>query len=81
MLVSVGLYKIVVWNKPNGTYYHKVIKSYFRGNYHVGYKNRYGHVVVDVIDIEFYIKSPRKLVRKKLLRRVRSFIDKLEKNI
>ena len=81
MLVIKGFYQIVIWYKPKTrVYYHRLIRG-FRGRYEVGYINSYGHEVVDVIDIEFYIEKPRKLYQKKLLNNLRCLIDKLDKKL
>lgn len=72
---------MIIWYKPKTkVYYHRLIKD-FRGRYEVGYINSYGHIVVHVIDIEFYFEKPRKLFLRKLLRNLGSLIDKLEKKI
>lgn len=67
--------KIVVWKKPNGTYYYKMVRGYY-ATYEVGYVNSYDHVVVLVIDNLPYrdFRIPYKL---RLKRKLIYFINKM----
>lgn len=81
MLVTKGLYRLVIWYNPNKKiYYHKLLRG-FREQYKIGNENSYGHVIVDVIDLQFYIEKPCKLFFKRLLRKLISFLEKKERRL
>lgn len=71
---------IVVWYNPHkDIYYWKYVYNLF-DKYYVGYTNQYDHKVIVVIDLfrDIIYKVP---LRKKVLRKIISFLHKIEKNI
>lgn len=67
--------KIVVWhNQKKDTYYYKIVSGYYR-DYRVGESNQYNHIIVLVDD--FYKPSYRVSIKKRLIRRLIRFLEKL----
>ena len=67
--------KIVIWYKPkDNSYYYKIVRGCYC-NYEVGYINRYGHVIILVIDIfkDIYYKPS---LKKRVLTKIISFLQK-----
>ena len=76
MLVNRGHNKLVIWFNPNrNIYYYRLIRGFYN-NYVVGNKNQYDHVIVLVIDLEY--EKQRTSIRKRLIRRFISFLEKIE---
>ena len=72
------MYIVVVWhNLKKDTYYHKIIKGLYK-NYYVGYINQYNHEIIDIIP-NVYLKKNKVPLRKKVLKRLISFLQKLNK--
>lgn len=74
------MFLIVVWFNPNKkTYYYKIVKGYYK-RYFVGYRNSYDHEVILIIPLkqEIFYKQP---LLKKVLMRIISFLQNIEKNI
>lgn len=70
--------KLVVWHNLNyDSYYYKIIKGYY-GVYEVGYINQYNHEIVLVID-KIYFQVYKPPIKKRVLRKMISFLQKLEK--
>lgn len=65
--------KIIIWKKPNNTYYYKIIKGHYIP-YEVGYKNSYGHEIVLIIsNLEYRVrKTP---IKKRIKRKLIDYID------
>lgn len=77
MLISRGHHKVIIWYNPNkNIFYHKAVKGYYR-NYVIGEKNQYKHQIVDIIDLEFY--EFKYSLKKRLLRKLISFLEKIER--
>lgn len=72
--------KLVVWYVPKKNYYYyKIINGGYR-NYHVGLKNSYDHeiiIVVDDIYLEQYKVSKFTQLKRRLKRKLISFLEKL----
>ena len=67
--------KLIIWKKPNNTYYHKFVKTHYT-DYYVGYKNSYGHEVVYILThLEFRIKKAP--FKNRLKRKLINYIDKI----
>lgn len=76
MLVNRGVNKLVIWFNPNkNIYYYRLIRGFYN-NYAVGNKNQYDHVIVLVIELEY--AKHRTPFRKRLIRRLISFLEKYE---
>lgn len=74
-MYSQTLSRIVVWKKPNNTYYYRLVKGKY-ADYFVGYKNQYDHEIVLIIDsLEYRIRKTSK--KKKFKKKVIEFIEKL----
>ena len=60
-MYSKTLSRIVIWKKPDDTYYFRVIKGHYV-DYKVGYINQYNHKIVLIIDsLEYRVsKIPKK---------------------
>ena len=72
------MYIIVVWhNLSKDTYYHKIIKGFYK-NYYIGYINQYNHEIIDIIP-NVYLKNYKVPLRKKVLKKLISFLQKLNK--
>lgn len=68
--------KIVVWhNQKNDSYYYKIVRGIIQ-RYYVGFKNQYGHKIVLIIECDFMIKKEK--LKKKLIKRIISFLEKYE---
>ena len=66
MMYLKTLNKIVIWKKPDNTYYYKVIKGHYI-DYDIGYTNQYGHVIVLVIyNLEYRVRKIPKKENKEL---------------
>lgn len=75
--------KLYIWVTPQGTYYHKVCKGYYKYN-KCGDVNQYKHKLVHIIDLNDFISySPRKRnkryvnYRKMLINDTIRFLEKL----
>lgn len=70
---------IVVWFNPNkNEYYYKIVKGYYR-KYNINDKNRYGHVIILTIPLyKLFYKVP---IRRKVITKVISFLQYIEKRI
>lgn len=72
--------KLVVWHNPNkNIYYYKIIKRH-QFNYVVGYKNRFGHVIVLVIEnigFKVYKVSLKKRVLNNLICFLQNILRKM----
>lgn len=68
---------IIIWFNPiKNVYYHRIVCNIIT-KYEVGYVNKYGHKVVDVIDLRsIFYKEP---LKNKVIKRVIAFLHKLEK--
>ena len=77
MHVNRGHHLLVVWLKPkDSTYYLKLIRGYST-KYYLGKINQYGHIIVLVEKITY---TTQKLsLRKRLLRNIIFFLEKLER--
>ena len=61
-MYSKTLSRIVIWRKPDNTYYYRIIKGHYF-DYEIGHKNSYEHEIVLIIDnLEYRI---RKISKKK----------------
>lgn len=73
--------KIIVWRKSDNSYYFRTIVGIFPER-HVGDKNQYGHEVILIIDIDnLCYNAPYSPLRKRLLMKIISFLEKLNKKI
>lgn len=73
--------KIIVWRKPNGSYYFRTITSLWNER-EVGDTNQYGHEVILIIDIDYLTYSkPYSSLRKRVLMRLISFLQNINKKI
>ena len=66
---------IVVWRKPDNTYYYRIINR--NHDHRVGYMNGYGHeivLIIDIFDSFFHKEKLKKVVIRKLI----SFLHRLE---
>lgn len=69
--------KIIVWHKPrDDSYYYRIVNGTY-ANYSIGFKNSYDHEVVLIIDEVFNYQPPKKSLKKKLLTRLISFLQKI----
>ena len=72
------MYLIVVWHNLNkDIYYHKIVKGTYK-IYFVGYKNQYNHEIVDLIP-NIYLNNSKASFKKKVLTRLISFLQKINK--
>lgn len=73
--------KIVVWKKPNGSYYYKVVHGFYQ-DYNLGTKNQYEHEVCLVIDLEYFLKNNGRKTyisyKRMLINDIIRFLDKLK---
>lgn len=72
--------KLIIWYNPNkNIYYWKYVYNLFN-KYYVGYTNQYNHKILLIIDIykDIYYKVP---FRKKVIRKLISFLHRLEKKL
>lgn len=71
---------IVVWFNPNKKeYYYRIVKGFYK-KYFIGFKNQYNHEVILIIPLNYdlFYKKP---LRKKVLTKLISFLQNIEKNI
>ncbi|MDD6224162.1 MAG: hypothetical protein PUB18_04085 [bacterium] len=72
------MYKVIVWKNLNkNTYYYKIVKGTYK-NYFIGYVNQYNHEVIIIID-NIYLSSYKVPIKKKVLTRAISFLQKLNR--
>lgn len=70
---------IIIWRKPDNTYYHKKVNGSYK-KYYVGYQNQYGHEIVDIVD--YYIEYHKPIsLRKTVLTNTISFLQKLQRRL
>ena len=74
--------KIIVWhNLNNDTYYYKVVKCFYR-DYEVGYINQYNHKIIIIIPLSNFLTHYRKItIPHKVIKRLISFLQKIEKKL
>lgn len=73
MMFLPTLNRIIVWKKPNNTYYYKIIKGHYC-NYYVGYINQYGHEIVLIIDnLEYRVRKIP--IKKRIKKKIINYID------
>lgn len=66
--------KLIIWYNPKkDVFYYKIVEGFYQ-RYYVGYKNSYNHEVILIIPVEFKVKRPT--LRKRLLMKVISFLEK-----
>lgn len=71
--------KIIIWKKKDNTYYYREVSGFY-ANYHIGYENQYGHEVILIIDhFKDYVRPIS--FRKRAIKKVISFLQKLDKKI
>lgn len=74
-MYSKTLSRIVIWRKPDNTYYYRIIKGHYF-DYEIGYKNSYEHEIVLIIDnLEYRIRKISK--KKRIKEKVIKFIENL----
>ena len=68
--------QIVIWHKlrDNSYYWRDVMGTYAK--YEIGFKNQFGHEIVLIIDDIWYRQPQKKSLRKKMLTRLISFLQK-----
>lgn len=66
---------IIVW-KNQEKFYAKRVSGFYK-NYYIGYRNSYGHVIVDII--KYPLIKPRLSYR--LINRCIRFLEKLKRHI
>lgn len=77
MTYSHNLNKIVIWKKPDNSYYYRVYKRILNP-FEIGYKNSFGHEVVLIInDLDIPIRKKRHILSRKLKNKIINFIDKV----
>lgn len=82
--ISSGKHLIVIYKKPtiksnqDNPFYFKYVSGYYT-NYYEGMKNQYGHEIVLIIETQFH--NHRLPLRTRLLRKIISFLEKLERRI
>lgn len=70
-------YRIVVFhNLTKNTYYYKKLKGYV-SEYYVGYKNQWNHEVVLIIDVEEFLNRGRNSIKRRVIDKLMSFLNKL----
>jgi len=73
--------KIIVWRKPDNSYYFRTITTIWNER-EVGDKNQYGHEVILIIDIDYLSYSaPYSPLRKRVLMSLISFLQNINKKI
>lgn len=73
------MHTIVIYHNPRkNEYYYKIVKGYYR-KYAVGQKNRYGHIILLVIEYKDIYKKPTLL--RKVIKKLISFLQNIEKKI
>ena len=79
MLVSRHHHLLVLWLKPkDNTYYLRLISGY-SNSYYVGKINQYGHKIVYVEKLVY--ENYKLPLRHRLLRKLISFLEKIERRI
>lgn len=74
-MYSKSLSKIVIWRKPDNSYYYRIIKGHYY-DYVIGHKNQYEHEIVLIIDnLEYRIRKTS--VKKRFKKKVIEFIEKI----
>lgn len=73
--------KLVVWhNQNNDTFYCKFVTGIY-AKYEVGYVNQYNHKIVFVKDNVYEFQYKRSSLRLKVIRRLISFLQKIERKL
>lgn len=65
---------IVVWKRPNDTYYFRDVKGFYT-NYQIGYLNQYNHEVILIIENSV---SPHYSMGQKFIKFLIRFLRKFE---
>ena len=75
LLVTTRKRYLIIWYNPKkNIYYYKYVTGIYQ-DYFVGFVNQYNHVIVLILKLNFY-KSKKTPLRKRLIRKIISFLEK-----
>ena len=66
--------QLIVWKKGDNSFYYKLVRGTYT-RYYVGFKNRYNHEVVYMID-KVYVLSNEPSFKQKCIKRIIRFLQK-----
>lgn len=68
---------LIVWFNPNKlSYYYSYVSGFYQ-DYYVGFKNQYNHSIIMIFELVH--NSTRQPLKKRLIRRLISYLEKVER--